>query len=74
MTNPWDTVLKANMDIYRSWTQLFVHNLTAYERLVAHQAKLIHPFYHRFHNMIPRGADWLDHYGRRTHDVNVEDI
>jgi hypothetical protein len=30
--------------------------------------------FQRWHDVVPTGAEWTDHYGRRSHDVDVEHI
>lgn len=37
--------------------------------ILSHQAAFM-----RTNNHIARGADWMDHYGKRIRDVNVERV
>ena len=75
MTTPFDPFFKVQIAFWEGWTRLMVNNACACERLFEHQTKLLeHHNYFRFHNVIPRGADWLDHYGKRNRDVDVEKV
>ncbi len=40
-----------------------------------HQAKILeHRSHFRVEDVIPCGADWRDHYGKRNRDVDVEKV
>lgn len=62
--------------LYESWLKLMLDGVKMYENFVEHQSKIME------HNMSalrkcdlpPCGADWFDHYGKRSHDVNIEHV
>lgn len=75
MTTPYDPFFKMQTALWEGWVHAMMDSLCACERLLEHQAKMLdHHHYFRFHNVIPRGADWIDHYGKRSHDVDVEKV
>lgn len=75
MTTPYDPFFKIQIALLEGWGRVMADSLDAYEKLLEHQAKILErQGYFRFHNVIPRGADWLDHYGKRNHDVDVEKV
>lgn len=49
--------------------QLWQRVVEAQIDILSHQAEFM-----RTHNHIARGADWMDHYGKRARDVNVERV
>ncbi|HVI50236.1 MAG TPA: hypothetical protein VM661_03400 [Candidatus Sulfotelmatobacter sp.] len=75
MVNQYESMLKLQIAAWEGWVKLWKDGFTAYETLVAHQGKLLqHPSYLRFQDFIPSGASLLDHYGKRSHDVDVERV
>lgn len=75
MDNQFETMLKLQMAMYQGWAKLMQDSMLSYQRLWEQQAKLFqHPSYFRFHDIVPMGASLLDHYGKRSHDVDVERV
>jgi hypothetical protein len=73
--NQFEALLKMQIAMCEGWAKMVKDGFTAYERLVEHQSKIMaHPAYIRYHDVMPLGASWFDHYGKRTHDVDVEHI
>ena len=75
MANQMDAFIKMQIAMCEGWAKLMSDNFTAYERLFQHQVQLFqHPSYIRLQDMIPMGASWFDHYGKRAHDVDVDHV
>lgn len=71
MFNPYLTLLKWQMSMVEGWAHAMTEMMTVNQKLCAHNLELMkHPSYHRFMNIVPTGADWFDHYGKRNHDVD----
>ena len=75
MLSPLEPFFRMQFTVWEEWAHFVANSVRAYERLAEHQANLLrhHP-YIRFHDVIPGGADWFDHYGKRHHDVDVEKV
>ena len=56
------------------WTAMLADGMHVWQRMIDAQIAVLRQqeAFLRSHNHVARGADWTDHYGRRTHDVNVE--
>jgi hypothetical protein len=75
MTTPNDPFLQVQIALWEGWVRVMTDSFGICERLYAHQAKMLDRHgYFRFHNVIPQGADWLDHYGKRMHDIDVDKV
>ena len=75
MTTPYDPFFKLQLALWEGWTRAVARNFCVCERMMEHQAKILdHHDYFRIHDAIYQGADWLDHYGKRNHDVDVEKV
>ena len=75
MTSPLEALIKMQLAYGEGWAKLMINSFEAYSRLVEHNAKIFeHPTYARLHNIIPMGASWLDHYGKRSTDVDPEKV
>ncbi|HXP95433.1 MAG TPA: hypothetical protein VN809_01885 [Telmatospirillum sp.] len=75
MTTPYDPFFKLQIALWEGWVRAMSSGFCVCERLIDQQARILdHQDYFRFHNIIPQGADWLDHYGKRNHDVDVEKV
>ncbi len=75
MTTPYESYFRMQLAMWEGWTKLMAESFLACDRLVEHQTKMFeHPRFIRWHDTIPRGADWFDHYGHRAHDVDVERV
>ena len=75
MVNQYDTLLKMQMAFWENWFKMVSDGCCGMEKLWAHQLKLFeHGPYVRLHDYIPNGASWFDHYGHRSHDVDVDKV
>lgn len=75
MTSPYDPFSKMQLALWKGWMHAMTGSFYAYGRLMEHHAKIVeHHECIRVQDVIPQGADWLDHYGRRNHDVDVEKV
>ncbi len=73
MYDPFTAALRlhlAGLNAWLAWWRLGVRQCA---HLGEQQARFLaqHPL-HRRGRAVPRGADWLDQYGRRHHDIDVE--
>ena len=75
MVNNFEALFKMQVALCEGWAKLFKDSFVAYENLLEQQAKILnHPSYIRLTDIIPTGASLLDHYGKRSHDVDVERV
>lgn len=75
MVNQFEAMFKVQIALLEGWAKLWKDSFTAFEVLAEQQAKLLqHPSYTRLQDFIPTGASLLDHYGKRSHDVDVEKV
>lgn len=73
MYNPYMAMMQMQMSLWQGWATGMSEAMKAYNSLFSHQMDLLKPTgYSRSLNILPRGADWNDHYGKRAHDVDVE--
>jgi hypothetical protein len=58
------------------WASLWLDGMHMWQRLYEIQIEMLsrHAALMRSQNWIARGPDWMDHYGRRARDVNVERV
>lgn len=75
MTTPYDPFIKFQIAFWEGWIRFATDSCQAYGRVIEHHNKILeqHGCF-RFHNVIPQGADWFDHYGKRNHDIDVEKV
>ncbi|MTJ80569.1 MAG: hypothetical protein F8N37_06065 [Telmatospirillum sp.] len=76
MTPQLESLFSFQLALWNGWIQLTCAGFNAYNRLLLNQSRLLehHHTYFRCENLIPQGADWDDHYGKRLHDINVEKV
>jgi len=75
MNNQFEALVKMQLSMCEGWAKLLQSGFSMYEALIVNQAKMFqHPAYFRYKDIIPQGADLLDHYGKRNHDVDVEKV
>ncbi|MDR3435482.1 hypothetical protein [Telmatospirillum sp.] len=76
MTTQCTPIFKMQIAIWEGWMRLMLVGIGAYGHLWEQQAAILehHHAWFRNGNVIPRGADWFDHYGKRNHDVDVEKV
>jgi hypothetical protein len=75
MTSQFEPFFRLQLAAWEGWARLMINNYTAFEKLVESQHKLFcQHSYLRHQNIIPCGASWFDHYGKRNHDVDVEKV
>jgi|GEM_PF-4647189 len=75
MTSPMDFFLKTQTAMGEGMIKFVIQNMRSYEHCLALYSQwLNHPNFVRLQDFIPNGADWLDHYGKRHHDVDVEKV
>lgn len=58
------------------WASLWVDGLLVWQRLCEAQMDLLtaQASFMRSRNWIAKGADWMDHYGKRARDVDIERV
>lgn len=58
------------------WAALWIDGLLLWQRVIEAQIDLLHhqAEFMRKHNHVARGADWMDHYGKRSRDVNIDRV
>ena len=70
-----DDMVRVEMALVEGWSTSVLHLYRAWQHMaVANLTLLTHPALHRVHNVLPSGADWTDHYGKRSHDVDIEHL
>lgn len=75
MVNQFEAMLRLQIAMCAGWAKLCTDGFMVCETLASQQAKLLeHPKYLRLSDLIPDGASWFDHYGKRSHDVDVERV
>ena len=75
--NPFLALVTLQFALMEGWVRFLAEGFEAYARLCDHHTKLVHHHhtnFYRLHDVSPSGADWQDHYGKRSHDVNVERV
>lgn len=66
-------MVRIQLAMLEGWISGLTNLWRGWQHVLAANAELLrHPAFRRWHNMVPNAADWLDHYGRRAHDVDVE--
>ena len=75
MQNTMGDFFKMQFIFVDSAMKMTVSNLQIYERLIHKCMKWSGPpSFARLADWIPSGASWFDHYGNRSHDVDVEKV
>ncbi len=75
MTTPYEPLFKMQMALWEGWVHAATDSVVAYQRLWEQQRKILDRHgYFRCRNIVPQGADWFDHYGKRHDDVDVEKV
>ena len=75
MTTSPHSFVRFQAALWEGWTHVIIERAVVCARVVEHQAKILdHPPEFRRHCVMPQGADLLDHYGHRSHDVDVEKL
>jgi hypothetical protein len=75
MMTPLDIILEVNQTVCGHWMRATCAGFSLVETLAQRQRHFVCGYAHaRFRDSIPNGADWFDHYGHRSHDVNVEQV
>jgi hypothetical protein len=75
MANQMGSFLALQVAVYVGWAKWVGQSSKACARVIEHQAQLFErPRHIRCTNVAPTGADWLDHYGKRHSDVDVERV
>jgi hypothetical protein len=76
MSTQFESLFRWQVALCEGWIQMAALSFGAYERLWASQVKILEHqnAYFRSANIIPQGADWFDHYGKRNHDIDVEKV
>jgi hypothetical protein len=73
MLNPFATATNIQLAWVASWMKAANEMARMSQNLCAQQMKLLDgPKFQRCKDVAFRGADLCDHYGKRTHDVDVE--
>jgi len=68
-------LIRIQLALLESWITATMHAWQGWQHVItANHDLLRHPAFHRWHNILPMGADWMDHYGRRAHDVDIEHL
>lgn len=68
-------LVRIQVALLDGWVCGLLHVWRASQHLMAVNVQLLqHPALHRWHNVLPSGADWLDHYGKRSHDIDIEHL
>lgn len=68
-------LIRIQLSLAEGWITVINHGWRCWQNLaVANLELLQHPAFHRWHDVVPRGPSWTDHYGRRSHDIDVEHI
>ena len=77
MNNPYLMALQWQMACMQSWVSAMHKSAEMWSHMVDMEARLTHEpaeAQKRWHAVIPNGAWLLDHYGKRTRDVDPERI
>lgn len=75
MFNPFVSMANIQLAMLTGWMKLGTDMMSSYQTMLAHQMDLAKaPCFNRWSNIAFRGADWCDHYGKRTRDVDVERV
>lgn len=66
-------VVRIQLAMMEGWLTALTHVWQGWQNLIAANVEMLQPStVHRWHNVMPQGAEWTDHYGKRNHDVDVE--
>lgn len=75
MFNPFLMAFEWQMAAMQAWLRAMSCTATHCAHIAALPEELLnHPDHHRHHDVLYRGPDLEDHYGRRAHDVDVERV
>lgn len=76
VANQFQLTIGLPVSALAGWATLWIEGLQLWQRVMEAQIDLLNhqAEFMRTHNYIARGADWMDHYGRRSRDVNVERV
>lgn len=75
MLTPFEMFMQYQLALCDGWLRMMRESMDIYQHFLKEQTKMLnHPEYLRAKDLIPCGADWLDHYGKRCHDVDVERV
>jgi hypothetical protein len=66
-------LIRIQLAMIDGWINAMTHMWRGCQHLLGTNVELLrHPAFHRWHDIHPLGPDWMDHYGKRSHDVDVE--
>lgn len=76
MFNPFLAACQFQAAMFDGWMRMMACAWQQYGRMALLPQELLdhHHCHGRAHDVAYRGADLKDHYGRRTHDVDVERV
>lgn len=73
MFNPFTAVLSLQTAMFESWVKAMGAGSECWRQWFVLQQNLLKELpYNRWHTIMPKGASFLDGYGRRCHDIDPE--
>lgn len=66
-------LVRIQLAICEGWINAFTHIWQSSQHVWLSNLQLMrHPAFHRWHYVVPSGADWMNHYGHRHQDIDIE--